>query len=196
MSLRLRLTFKLGAAFVLIWVLAAAWMLNDLRNQMMFSLDQRLVASARMVAGLMEQMPGLASSTEGKHFSAEQLNVPIALLTLVDGQRQWFKSRVGLEATETPRDISFCGHAIMKNDLFVVEDASSDPRFADNPLVTGEPHIRFYAGAPLSSPSGHHIGTLCVIDTVPRTLGPVELSILDALRRLANETLAGKEGDE
>lgn len=84
----------------------------------------------------------------------------------------------------------------MKNDLFVVEDASSDPRFADNPLVTGEPHIRFYAGAPLSAPSGHHIGTLCVIDTVPRTLGPVELSILDALRRLANETLAGKEGDE
>lgn len=76
MSLRLRLTFKLGAAFVLIWVLAAAWMLNDLRNQMMFSLDQRLVASARMVAGLTEQMPGLASVSGGAHLRTEQLNVP------------------------------------------------------------------------------------------------------------------------
>ena len=129
-------------------------------------------------------------------FVAEQLDVPIALLTLVDGQRQWFKARVGIDATETPRDISFCGHAIMKNDLFIVEDASRDPRFADNPLVTGEPHIRFYAGAPLSAPGGHRIGTLCVIDTVPRTLGPVELSILDALRRLANETVAGREDEE
>ncbi len=129
-------------------------------------------------------------------FAAEQLDVPIALLSLVDGQRQWFKSRVGLDATETPRDISFCGHAVMKNELFIVEDASSDPRFADNPLVVGAPHIRFYAGAPLSSPSGHHIGTLCVIDTVPRTLGAVELAILDALRTLVNETLAGKEVDQ
>lgn len=129
-------------------------------------------------------------------FVAEQLDVPIALLTLVDGQRQWFKARVGLDATETPRDISFCGHSIMKNDLFIVEDASRDPRFSDNPLVTGEPHIRFYAGAPLSAPGGHRIGTLCVIDTVPRTLGPVELSILDALRRLANETVAGREDEE
>lgn len=129
-------------------------------------------------------------------FAAEQLDVPIALLSLVDGQRQWFKSRVGLDATETPRDISFCGHAVLKNELFIVEDASSDPRFADNPLVVGAPHIRFYAGAPLSSPSGHHIGTLCVIDTVPRTLGAVELAILDALRTLVNETLAGKEVDQ
>jgi len=87
MSLRLRLTFKLGAAFVLIWALAAAWMLNDLRNQMMFSLDQRLVASARMVAGLMEQMPGLASSAEGKHFSAEQLNVPGGMACQVSSLR-------------------------------------------------------------------------------------------------------------
>lgn len=129
-------------------------------------------------------------------FAAEQLGTPIALLTLVDGQRQWFKSRVGLEVAETTRDISFCGHAIMKKELFVVEDASTDARFSDNPLVTGEPHIRFYAGTPLSAPSGHHIGTLCVVDTVPRTLGPVELSILEALRHLANETLAGKEGEE
>ncbi|RYF08585.1 MAG: GAF domain-containing protein [Comamonadaceae bacterium] len=129
-------------------------------------------------------------------FAAEQLDVPIALLTLVDGQRQWFKSRIGLEVSETARDISFCGHAIMESEIFVVEDASRDPRFLDNPLVTGEPHIRFYAGAPLSAPSGHRIGTLCVIDTEPRTLRSVDLSILDALRCLANETLAGKEGEE
>lgn len=134
--------------------------------------------------------------TASHAFAAEQLDTPIALLTLVDGQRQWFKSRMGLEATETPREISFCGHAILKNELFVVEDASRDPRFADNPLVTGDPHIRFYAGAPLSAPGGHRIGTLCVIDTVPRTLGTVERSILDALRRLANETLAGQEDEE
>ena len=129
-------------------------------------------------------------------FAAEQLNMPIALLSLVDGQRQWFKSRVGVDIAEGARDISFCGHAIMKNELFVVEDASSDARFSDNPMVVGDPHVRFYAGAPLSSPSGHHIGTLCVIDTVPRTLDAVELSILDALRCLANETLAGNEGVE
>ncbi len=129
-------------------------------------------------------------------FAAEQLDMPIALLSLVDGQRQWFKSRVGVEITEAARDISFCGHAIMEKELFVVEDARSEPRFSDNPQVVGEPHIRFYAGAPLSAPSGHHIGTLCVLDTVPRTLDTVELSILDALRCLANETLAGKEGDE
>jgi len=87
MSLRLRLTFKLGAAFVLIWALAAAWMLNDLRNQMMFSLDQRLGASARMVAGLMEQMPGLSSTGEGAHFSAEQLNVPGGMACQVSSLR-------------------------------------------------------------------------------------------------------------
>ena len=129
-------------------------------------------------------------------FAAEQLDVPIALLTLVDGQRQWFKSRVGLEVAETARDISFCGHAIMNSAIRVIEDASTDARFSDNPLVAGEPHIRFYAGAPLSAPSGHRIGTLCVVDTVPRKLGAIELSILDALRCLANETLAGKEGCE
>ena len=129
-------------------------------------------------------------------FAAEQLDMPIALLTLVDGQRQWFKSRVGVDFLETPRDISFCGHAIMSNELFVVEDASRDPRFSDNPVVVGAPYVRFYAGAPLSAPSVHYIGTLCVIDTVPRTLGPVELSILEALRSLVNETLAGNEGEE
>lgn len=129
-------------------------------------------------------------------FAAEQLDMPMAMVSLIDGQRQWFKSRVGLDATETGRDISFCGHAIIEPGLFVVEDASLDPRFADNPLVTGELHLRFYAGAPISAPSGHRIGTLCVMDTVPRKLGPVEQAVLDALRGLVNEALAGQDDAE
>ena len=129
-------------------------------------------------------------------FAAEQLDTPIAMVSLVDGQRQWFKARVGLDDTESARDVSFCGHAILKEEVFVVEDARSDPRFEDSPLVVGEPHIRFYAGAPLSAPGGHRIGTLCVIDTVPRALSTLELSILEALRCLANEALVGYEGEE
>ena len=128
-------------------------------------------------------------------FAAEQLEMPIALVSLVDAHRQWFKARVGLSATETDRDISFCGHAILNPELFVVEDARLDPRFADNPLVTGAPHIRFYAGAPLRGPAGHAVGTLCVLDTVPRTLSALERSILEALRGLVNEALNGQEDD-
>lgn len=123
-------------------------------------------------------------------FAAEQLDMPIALVTLVDAERQWFKARTGLEVAQTARDISFCGHAIVHDGLFVVEDACTDPRFADNPLVTQAPHVRFYAGAPLSGPRGHRIGTLCVIDTVPRALDRVELAILQALCTLVNDTLA------
>ena len=129
-------------------------------------------------------------------FAAEQLDTPIAMVSLVDGQRQWFKARVGLDDTESARDVSFCGHAILKEEVFVVEDARSAPRFEDNPLVVGEPHIRFYAGAPLSAPGGHRIGTLCVIDTVPRALSTLELSILEALRCLANEALVGYEDEK
>ncbi|MCK9381351.1 MAG: GAF domain-containing sensor histidine kinase [Sulfuritalea sp.] len=97
--------------------------------------------------------------------------VPIALISLVDARRQWFKSRTGLDASETPRSVSFCGHAILGTDPLVVEDALADLRFADNPLVTGDRAIRFYAGMPLCSLSGRKLGTLCLIDRVPRRFG-------------------------
>jgi GAF domain-containing protein len=107
---------------------------------------------------------------------------PIALVSLVDGERQFFKARVGLDAAETPRDVSFCGHAILSSDPLIVPDASADARFADNPLVTGPPHIRFYAGVPLLVDGRHAIGTLCVIDTQPRVL---DERMRDGLERLA-----------
>lgn len=94
--------------------------------------------------------------------------VPIALVSLVDENRQWFKSCVGLEASETSRDISFCGHAILGDDIFIIPNAVADARFADNPLVVGEPNIRFYAGCPLHAANGAKVGTLCVIDAQPR----------------------------
>ena len=102
--------------------------------------------------------------------AADICEAPIALISLVDENRQWFKSRVGLTVTETARDISFCGHAIHQPGLFIVPDATLDERFADNPLVTSEPHIRFYAGAPLATCEGLALGTLCVIDRVPREM--------------------------
>lgn len=97
-------------------------------------------------------------------------NVPIALVTLVDEDRQWFKSNQGLGVPETPRDVSFCAHAINDSDVMVIPDAALDARFAENPLVTGDPHIRFYAGYPISSAEGHKLGTLCIIDRQPREM--------------------------
>jgi GGDEF domain-containing protein len=116
-------------------------------------------------------------------------NVPIALVTLVDKDRQWFKSCVGLNVTETPRSISFCGHAILKNELLLVPDATQDERFHDNPLVTGEPKIRFYAGYPLTVPNGNKMGTLCLIDTKPRELDDEERALLRDLAGMAEQEL-------
>jgi len=119
------------------------------------------------------------------HLAAIICGTPIALISLVDGNRQWFKSRVGLAARETPRDISFCGHAIVEDRLFEVPDAAADPRFADNPLVLGEPNVRFYAAVPLAPDGRHNVGTLCVIDHVPRRLTNEQREALSALGRQA-----------
>ena len=115
--------------------------------------------------------------------ASKACGAPIALITLLDEKRQWFKSRVGLEATHLPRNISFCSHTILQGDIMVVEDAAQDERFADNPMVISEPHLRFYAGAPLTSADGFKVGALCVIDRTPRTLTGEQAETLRILSR-------------
>jgi len=117
--------------------------------------------------------------------AAHVCKTPMALLSLVDDHRQWFKSKVGVEASETPKEISVCAHAIQQQDLFIVPDMREDARFRENPLVVGEPHIRFYAGAPLVNEDGFALGTLCVVDREPRELDEEQKAALHSLSRLA-----------
>lgn len=125
--------------------------------------------------------------------ASRMFDVPIALVSLVDENRQWFKSCAGLSAQETSREISFCGHAILGDDVFVINDAAKDIRFMDNPLVTNEPNIRFYAGCPLKSIDGHNLGTLCIIDKKPRHLSENDLLNLKDLAKLVEQELTAVE---
>ncbi|MDD2669016.1 GAF domain-containing protein, partial [Zoogloea sp.] len=119
-------------------------------------------------------------------YCQSRFDCAIALVTLVDSDRQWFKSACGLNVRETPRDISFCGHVILQDEVMVINDTLQDPRFADNPLVLGAPFIRFYAGAPLTLSSGHNVGTLCIIDPKPKRLAEEEVAHLEVLARLVS----------
>ena len=136
----------------------------------------------------------LDTSTEERfdrytRLAARLFDVPIALVSLVDSDRQWFKSRVGLEVRETSRDISLCGHAILEDEPFVVPDTKEDDRFRDNPLVQADPRIRFYAGAPLRGPAGAKLGTLCLIDDKPRTFDARDIEVLKDLAGLVEGEL-------
>lgn len=126
--------------------------------------------------------------------AARMFDVPVALITLIDTDRQWFKSCFGTDETQTPREISFCAHAIHSRDLLLVPDATLDPRFADNPSVSGGPRIRFYAGFPLHLPSGLAMGTLCLIDQRPRQLNQVQRDLLRDLGQLVERELAENLG--
>lgn len=150
---------------------------------------QRLAAVA--ASGLID------SQTEERfdrivRLAAAVTDSPIALISLLTARRQWFKARVGLDAQETPRAWAFCSHAILQNGLFVVEDAATDPRFRDNPLVVGDPRIRFYAGMPLYDESDMPMGTLCVIDREPRRLRASEVQGLRDLAEIATAEIRKK----
>jgi diguanylate cyclase (GGDEF)-like protein len=137
--------------------------------------------------------PARASFDRITRLAAKSLNVPIALVSLVDENRQWFLSRVGLDAEETPRDVSFCAHAIFERKPLVVPDTTRDDRFSGNPLVTDDPKIRAYAGAPVYTTDGHAIGTLCVIDKKPRDFGDADLNALQDLAHIIDDMIRIRE---
>lgn len=144
--------------------------------------------AALLATGLLDTAPAQAYQRITRSVAA-LLDVPIALVSLVDEHRQWFLSRFGLDATETPRDISFCGHAIAARETLRVVDAWTDPRFAGNPLVTGEPQIRAYLGVPLMSADGHALGTLCVLDHRARKFTAEEEQILERYAKAVQQLM-------
>jgi len=152
--------------------------------------DDRLAALRRL--GILDSAPA-ESFDRVTRLAAQALKIPIVLVSLVDEQRQWFKSRVGLAAQETPRDISFCGHAVYQRKPLIVRDATLDPRFCGNPLVTGDPHVRAYIGVPISTLDGHPIGTLCAIDRKPRKFVDQEIQTLCEYAKVVEEIIHAQE---
>ena len=145
---------------------------------------------------LLSCAPTEASLDHVTHAACRIFGTPIALISVVESDRLWFKSCIGLNVRETPRDISFCGHAILEDAPLIIEDTLLDPRFADNPLVTAEPKIRFYAGRPLRNGENFPLGALCIIDHEPRTLSEEDRRLLDDLGRWAETIFASKQLSE
>ncbi|MFC0254141.1 GAF domain-containing protein [Massilia consociata] len=139
-------------------------------------------------SGLLDTPPEEAFDRLAR-LAAQVTDCPIAMVTLLSARRQWFKARVGIDAAETPREWAFCSHALASGDTLVVIDAASDTRFASNPMVTGEPHVRFYAGVPLEDAQGHLLGALCVLDREPRRLRERELRALHELAAIASDEI-------
>jgi len=153
--------------------------------------NERARLAALAASGLVDS-PSEPRFDRVARLAAMVTSSPIALISLLTSSRQWFKARTGLGPQETTRDWAFCSHAILQNDVFVVEDAITDERFRDNPLVQSEPHIRFYAGVPLRDKAGMALGTLCVIDREPRRLRAAELQgLLDLAEIASSEIQAG-----
>lgn len=144
--------------------------------------NERLRLQVLKAYALLDSQPEKAYD-DYTYLASTICEAPIALISLVDEDRQWFKSRLGLDVSETPRDVAFCAHTILEQDVMTVQDALKDERFADNPLVTGDPGIRFYVGAPLTTHDGYALGTLCAIDRKPRSLTATQKKGMAALAR-------------
>ena len=125
--------------------------------------------------------------------AAAATNAPVALISLVDENRQWFKSRHGLDVAETPRDVAFCSHAILQDEPLVIDNAEQDPRFFDNPLVTGAPFVKSYAGAPLKDQDGYRLGTLCIIDHKSRKWSQNDINLIRSLSEVASTLLSDRK---